>query len=53
MMFMCWALIVATGAGTNGSFSGEFLMRAGLSLDGRVFRYFPPGVVMKVVVVIG
>ena len=50
---VCWALIVATRASADGFLSSEFLMRAGATLDGRVFVYFPVGIVAKVVVIVG
>ena len=47
------AMVVTTQAGAKGFFSREVLVRAGVVFDGWMFRYFPIGMVAKVVVVIG
>ena len=45
--------IVAAGAGAEGFSSRGIEVGAGLSTGGRVFRYFPAGVILEVVVVVG
>ena len=49
---MSGAAIVATGAGTEGFSSREFRVGAGASAGCGWFRYFPLGVVSKVVFII-
>ena len=50
---MSGAAIVAAGAGAEGFSSREIGVGAGLSMEGRVFGYFPVRVIPEVVFVVG
>ena len=46
------AAIVAAGASAEGFSSGEFCVGTRLSLESRVFRYFPIWVILEVVIIV-